>query len=234
MRHTIHKSTLILLFLLIFLQGCAATQQRRDVAQSGFLGDHYSQLREGENDEALLVDINPNVDWTSYSKMMLDPVTVWKDAQTKDVAPEDLQRLADFLFAKLHEQLSQDYTMVQQPGPDVIRATFALTEAEASAPVMDTITSVVPQLRILTGIKGLMVGGKPGFVGSASLEARLTDAESGTVLIAAVDRRGGTKNISGVTSEWNDVEQAYIYWAEKTRWRLCTVRGDENCVEPEE
>jgi len=48
MRHTIHKSTLILLFLLIFLQGCAATQQRRDVAQSGFLGDHYSQLREGE------------------------------------------------------------------------------------------------------------------------------------------------------------------------------------------
>ena len=234
MRHTIHKSTLILLFLLIFLQGCAVTQQRRDVDQSGFLGDQYSQLKEGKGDTALLYDINPDVDWASYDKIMLDPVTVWKEEQTTDVAPKDLQTLADFLYAQLHEQLSQDYTMVQEPGPGIMRATFAITEAEASSPTMDTITSVIPQLRILTGIKGLMVGGKPGFVGSASLEAKLTDSVSGTHLIAVADRRGGTKSFSGMTSEWDDVERAYVFWAEKVRWRLCTLRGEENCVEPEE
>jgi len=233
MRHTIHKSTLILLFLFIFLQGCASTQQRRDVEQSGFLGD-YSQFEEGGGDKALLFNINPTADWASYSKVMLDPVTVWKDEQTKDVAPEDLQKLADFFYAKIYEELGKDYTMVQQPGPGVMRAAIAITEAEASAPTMDTITSIVPQLRILTGIKGLVVGGKPGFVGSASLEGKLTDSVSGTTLIEVVDRRGGTKNLSGVTSEWNDVERAYVFWAEKLRWRLCTQRGEENCVEPEE
>lgn len=233
MRHTIHKSSLILLFLFIFLQGCASTQQRRDVEQSGFLGD-YSQFEEGGGNEALLYNINPNVDWASYSEIMLDPVTVWKDEQTKDVAPEDLQKLADFLYAKLFEELSKDYTMVDQPGPGVMRAAIAITEAEASAPVMDTITSFIPHFRLLTGAKGLMVGGKPGFVGSASLEGKLTDSVSGTSLLEVLDRRAGTKNISGVTSQWNDVERAYIFWAEKLRWRLCERRGEENCVEPEE
>lgn len=233
MRYAIHKTTLILLFLLIFLQGCASTQQRRDVEQSGFLGD-YSQFEEGGGNEALLYNINPNVDWASYREIMLDPVTVWKDEQTKDVAPEDLQKLTDFLYAKLHEVLSQDYTMVPEPGPGVMRVAVALTEAEASAPVMDTITSFIPHFRLLTGAKGLVVGGKPGFVGSASLEVKLTDSISGASLLEAVDRRAGTKNLSGVTSEWNDVERAYVFWAEKLRWRLCTQRGEENCVEPEE
>ncbi len=233
MQHTIHKYVLILLFLFIFLQGCASTQQRRDVEQSGFLGD-YSQFEEGGKNEALLYNINPNVDWASYSEIMLDPVTVWKDEQTKDVAPEDLQKLADFLYAKLFEALSKDYTMVDQPGPGVMRAAIAITEAEASAPVMDTITSFIPHFRLLTGAKGLMVGGKPGFVGSASLEGKLTDSVSGTSLLEVLDRRAGTKNISGVTSQWNDVERAYIFWAENLRWRLCERRGEENCVEPEE
>jgi Protein of unknown function (DUF3313) len=128
------------------------------VEQSGFLGD-YSQFEEGEGNEALLYSINPNVDWASYSEIMLDPVTVWKDEQTKDVAPEDLQKLADFLYAKLYEELSKDYTMADQPGLGVMRAAVAITEAEASAPVMDTITSFIPHFRLLTGTKGLMVGG---------------------------------------------------------------------------
>ena len=71
-------------------------------------------------------------------------------------------------------------------------------------------------------------------MGSASLEVKITDAVSGTTLLEGVDRRGGTKNISGVTSEWNDVERAYIYWTEKLRWRLCTLRGEATCVEPED
>jgi len=49
----------------------------------------------------------------------------------------------------------------------------------------------------------------------------------------AVDRRGGTKDLSGMTNEWNDVEKAYIYWAGALRYRLCSLRGGSNCVEPE-
>jgi len=234
MRLVIQRITLILVIVLFFLQGCAATQQRRDVVKTGFLSD-YSILTEGKGDhEALLRYINPDADWRSYDKIIFDSVTVWKNEETQDVSPEDLQILTDFVYGHFHDALSQDYTVVTQPGPGVIRVAFAITEAEASSPTADVVTSIIPQTRILTGIKGYAVGGKPGFVGSAGLEAKVTDAQTGKILLEAVDRRGGTKDLSGMTNDWNDVEKAYIYWASAIRYRLCILRGASNCIEPEE
>ena len=233
MQKNFMRTFMMMVLFLFLIQGCAATQQRRDVVKTGFLSD-YSLLTEGKGEhEALLRYINPNVDWGSYNKIMLDSVTVWKNEETKDVAPEDLQMLTDFLYNHLYEELSKDYTFVSQPGPGVMRAAFAITEAEASAPAADVVTSIIPQTRILTGIKGYAVGGKPGFVGSAGFEAKITDAKTGKILMEAVGRRGGTKDLSGMTNEWNDVEQAYIYWAGALRYRLCSLRGGSNCVEPE-
>ena len=235
MQINFHRTTLILVIFLFLLQGCAATQQRRDVVKTGFLSfSERSMLTEGESDhEALQRYINPDADWRSYNKVMINSVSVWKDEETQDVSPADLQMLSDFLYTHMHEALSQDYTVVTQPGPGVMRAAFAITEAEASSPTADVVTSIIPQTRILTGIKGYAVGGKPGFVGTAGLEAKLTDSQSGKPLAIAVDRRGGTKDLSGMTNDWNDVEKAYIYWAAAIRYRLCLLRGGSNCVEPE-
>lgn len=234
MRKTMLPSAVWCLLVLFFLQGCAATQQRRDVVESGFLApSEQALLTEGQKHEALLRYVNPDVDWRSYTKVMIDSVAVWKNPETQDVSPEDLQRLTDFLYGQLHDALSRDYAIVTQPGPGVFRAAFAITEAEASNPGLDVVTSIIPQTRILTGVKGLIVGGKPGFVGTAGLEAKFTDAQTGKILGLAVDRRGGTKNLRGTTNSWNDVEQAYIYWAAMVRYRLCMLRGDADCAEPE-
>ncbi|MEE8126348.1 MAG: DUF3313 domain-containing protein [Nitrospirales bacterium] len=234
MRATIQRTTLIVFMLLFLLQGCAATQQRSEVVKTGFLSD-YSILKEGKGKhEALLRYISPDADWRSYDKVILDSVTVWKNPETKDISPEDLQMLTNFLYTHLNEELSKNYIFVTEPGPGVMRAAFAITEAEASDPTADVVTSVIPQTRILTGIKGYAAGGKPGFVGSAGLEAKITDAQTGKILLEAVDRRGGTKDLSGMTDEWNDVEKSFIYWASAIRYRLCFLRGDTNCIEPEE
>ena len=131
MMKTYQRTLLLVVIVVFFLQGCAATQQRRDVVKTGFLSD-YSMLTEGKGDhEALLRYINPDADWRSYDKMILDSVTVWKDKETQDVSPEDLQMLTDFAYTHLQEALGQDYTIVTQPGPGVMRAAFAITEAEA-------------------------------------------------------------------------------------------------------
>lgn len=223
----------VVLLLCAGLSGCAGTQQARSVEQSGFLGD-YSILKEGEKDEALLIYKNPQADWKKYKKVILDPVTLWvgKDSQLKDVSAEDRQRMADLFWVKLHDALKTDYEIVNSPGPDVLRLQAAITEAETSNPVLDTVSSIVPQLRVLTGVKGLATG-VSGFTGSASVEMKITDSSDKTLLAAAADRRGGTKTLSGVTNSWNDVEEAYRYWAEKVRWRACLLRGEPNCVEPE-
>ncbi len=223
----------LVLILFVGLSGCASTQQARSAKESGFLGD-YSILKEGKKDETLLIYKNPQADWKKYRKVILDPVTLWigKDSQLKDVSAEDRQRMADLFWLKLHEALKTDYEMVNSPGPDVMHIQAAITEAETSDPVLDTVSSIVPQLRVLTGVKGLATG-VSGFTGSASVEMKITDSSDKTLLAAAVDRRGGTKNLSGLTNSWNDVEESFRYWAEKVRWRGCLLRGGENCVEPE-
>jgi len=115
-----------------------------------------------------------------------------------------------------------------------MRIHAAITDAEESDATLDTISSIVPQFRLLTGAKGMMAGGQPGFVGAASVEVKIRDSKTGALLAAAVDRRAGTKNLSGVTNSWNDVEQAYQYWADRLKYRLCQERGGTNCVEAEE
>jgi hypothetical protein len=232
---------LCLIVFVIAISGCAATQEAKSVEKSGFLGD-YSKLKEGERstfsqgaeNTALLVYKNPNADWRKYKKIKLDPVTVWmsqKDSQLKDVSVEDRQRLAALLWSKLDEQLRKDYEMTSQSGPDVLHIQAAITEAGDSNATLDTVTSIIPQTRLLTGAKG-MATGVSGFTGSASAELKITDSADGTILLEAVDRRGGTKSLSGVTNEWHDVEEAYRFWAEKTRYRLCQFRGGVSCVEP--
>jgi hypothetical protein len=226
---------------MLVVTGCAATQEAKSVEKSGFLGD-YSLLKEGERstfsqgaeNQALLVYKNPAADWRMYKKVLLEPVTVWmsqKDSQLKDVSVEDRQRLAALLWSKLDESLRKDFVMTSQAGPDVMRIQAAITEAEGSNAVLDTVTSIIPQTRLLTGAKGLATG-VSGFTGSASAEMKITDTETGTLLMAAVDRRGGTKSLSGVTNSWNDVEEAYRFWAEKVRYRLCQWGGGMNCIEP--
>lgn len=221
--------------LLVFVNGCAGSQQAQHVEKSGFIPG-YVKLRPGGDGEALLRYINPAVNWRDYKKIIIDPVTIWREqgAQTEKVSPEDLQQLADYFWLQIREELRNDYEIVYKPGLGVMKLSVAITEAEASNPALDTISSVVPQLRLLTGAKGLASGGVPGFVGVASVEAKMTNSQTGTVLLAGADRRAGTKNPSGAGYKWNDVEQAYQYWAKALRWRLCKLRGDKNCVKPEE
>jgi hypothetical protein len=221
--------SLLTVSILVVASGCAATQQAKSVEKSGFLGD-YSLLKEGQRsmlsesaeDQALLVYKNPAADWRKYKKIQ---------SQLKDVSVEDRQRLAALMWSKLDEQLRKDYQMTSQPGPDVMRIQAAITEAGESSAVLDTVTSVIPQTRLLSGMKSVATGVSL-FTGAAGVEMKVTDSESGTILVAAVDRRGGTKSLSGVTNSWHDVEEAYRFWAEKVRYRACQWRGGMNCVEP--
>jgi len=228
--------------LLIGVGGCAATQEAKTVEKSGFLGD-YSRLKEGQRgsffsqgaeDQALLVYQNPEADWRKYKKVWLDPVTIWmkrEDSQLLDVQGVDRERLAALFWSKLNESLKQDYEMTSQPGPDVLHIQAAITEAGSSDAANDMVTSVLLPVKILQSASSFTTG-VAAFAGSACAEMRVTDSATGTILLEAVDRRGGTKSIGGSWSSWHDVEEAYRFWAEKTRYRLCQFRGGLDCVEP--
>jgi hypothetical protein len=62
---------LIVLTAATLLAGCAASQQARDIKESGFLGNDYALLRPGEEGEALLRYVDPDAPWSTYDKIKL-------------------------------------------------------------------------------------------------------------------------------------------------------------------
>jgi hypothetical protein len=229
-----------MLALMLVVTGCESTQEAKSVEKSGFLGD-YSMLKEGKrsallqgaDDQAFLEYQNPAAEWRKYKQIQLDPVTVWLEANSKmqEVKPEDRQRLANTLWSQLDEQFRKDYMMTNQLGPDVMRVQVAITQGEASNPTMAAVSDIVPQLSTLSTAKSLATG-VSAFAASASAEIKVTDGATGTLLFAGVDRRGGTQDLRGVTNSWHGVEEAYRFWAEMARYRLCQWRAGENCVKP--
>ena len=208
----------------VIVAACATTRQSRGTGDaSGFLGD-YSDLRKGSKDEPQLIFIRPDVDWARYEMIHIESVTLWRNEKTDDVPEEEQQILTDFLFQALHEQLNEDYEIVDEPGPNVLQLRAAITEAKGSKAVMNTITSVVPALRTLTTIVG-MSAGTSVLVGKAGIEGEITDSMSGDRLMAALDQRQGTKAVRGGIKTWSDVKLASEFWAERLRKRLAKLSG---------
>jgi hypothetical protein len=204
------------------LVACAGGQVGK-AKPSGFLGD-YAKLHAGAEGQALLVYVDPQAHFSKYRKMMIDPVTIWRSAETSDVPREEALDLIDDLEVVLRITLDDDYEIVKAPGPDVLRLRVAITEAEGSWRVLDGRLgdSMDPDLKA--------VGAKPpssatrGFVGKAGIEAEILDATSGTRLAAAIDRRAGASSLKPEESKWEDVENAFRYWADRLRDRLRELR----------
>jgi hypothetical protein len=142
--------------MLLALAGCeteATATVGDSVRSSGFLSD-YSMLRRGEEGQAISVYWNDQADFNSYTKIMIEPVTIWAnlDAEVNEVPAEERQELANAFHQVLHDTLSEDFEIVQVPGPNTIRLRVALTEAIASNPTLDTISTYVPQARLVSTI----------------------------------------------------------------------------------
>ena len=133
--------------LLVAVTGlsCTSTYQVRNAPASGFLGD-YSQLERGGRGRPLLIYRDPAADFTAYKRIQIDPVAGYIGAHSRlqKIAPEDRQALLDYFHATLRKRLTEDYELVNEPGPGVLRLRVAVTDAQGSKVAMDTLSTVVP------------------------------------------------------------------------------------------
>jgi hypothetical protein len=214
--------------LVVAISGCAVTQQVQPkadtgVATSGFLGD-YSQLQPGGKDQALLVYINPNARWSQYNAVMIDPITLGLGTDTT-VSDADQQTLSSYYYHALEQDLTQqNYTIVDKPGPGVLRLRVALTDASKATPGLRTVSVIVPQARLLGLVKNLSTG-TYAFVGSAQSEGEILDSVTGQRLAAAVDHRSGGLSVKNAAVwKWGDAENAMDFWAHRLAQRLADMR----------
>ncbi len=211
--------TLTLLSASFLATGCATTYQANEVIPAGFLGD-YSMLKEGGNDQALLVYHHPNVNnlCKKYDKVLLEPITIWVKGESSvvDVSPEDRQHLKKYLHQAVKKALSSDYKLVSQPGAGVMRIRCAITEAEGSNVALDALTSIHP---------GTLALSSGTFVAETAVEFSIEDSITRTSLMRGVDKRIGGKDWSKKFDSWGKAEAAYDYWADKLKTRLAECRA---------
>lgn len=194
----------VLLIAALLLGGCAAGKMD-DFEESGFLVD-YSQLTWGGENRAALTYVDPEVDFKKYDSLMFDRVSVWlsPEAENREVDPAVLKKMSDYFRNALVEAVKDGYTVVDQPGPNVIRVRAAITDVEPSDPVAKALS-----------VDNIGTGG-------AEAEIELLDSTSSERLAAAVDRRQGGKPASRAV--WEDTRAAFDYWASRFRERLDAAR----------
>ena len=213
--------------LMVGLAGCSATEQSQPntVAKTGFLGD-YSQLKPGTKDQALLVYVNPNVNWKLYHSVLIEPVQVW-DAPNRQASAQDEKMLSSYYYNMLKQDLSKHFKIVHEAGPGVMTLRVALTDATTATPVLRTMSVVVPSAHILTEV-GNLATGSYAFVGSAQSEGEVLDSVTGERLAAAVDRRSGGMSLDNAdVSEWGDAKKVMDYWAQRVDQRLVELRSEQ-------
>jgi uncharacterized protein DUF3313 len=224
--------------VLLLASGCSTTVESQPEAakavESGgtlpasvtnFLGPDSSKLAPGQKGGAALVWANPNAQWASYTKILLDPVQFWAAADSK-VSTSDQQVLTEYFYNSLTTNIPQQgFTLVDQPGPGVIRLQVALMDATTAVPGLRTISVVVPQARVLN-LAQSMATDSYAFVGSAEAEMKATDSVSGELLAEAVDQRAGGMGLKSAASfQWGDAQNAMDYWAGRIPQRLSQLKS---------
>jgi hypothetical protein len=89
--------------LTLALAGCETDQTTTvgdSVRSSGFLSD-YSMLRRGDEGQAISVYWNDQADFSSYTRMLIEPVTIWTnpDAELNEVPAEERGAQSGVLLA---------------------------------------------------------------------------------------------------------------------------------------
>jgi hypothetical protein len=234
---TMKWKTLCSLALLLFaiapaIPGCSPVKQARDVKASGFLGD-YSMLRRGGQGEAILVYHNPRAHWETYNRVVLAPVLVWAPGEIgkKGAPEEELDRIARNFYELLSEEVSRDYEMVEERGPGTLRIQAVITDVQRTWETGAQVSSEDPVQRGLGTLEEYSTG-KPLYSVEVRAEFKITDAQSGRLLHASVDRRFGGNVVEGSRGRWQDVNTVLRFWAEQIRFTLCRLRGGADCIQP--
>lgn len=218
------------------LASCALSKRARNVEYSGFLGNDYALLQAGDQEQAQERYVKPGVNWAVYNKILLDPVTIWRgrESSKEGLSLAEARKLVDYFYGLIYHKFVQRYQLVRASEPDTLRVQVAITKLGESHVVMDVVSTVVPQFRATSSLYGLVTG-KPAFVGSAAIELRVADAETGELLGLGVSHRVGGKTLNAESlNSWGDVENIMRYWVDHAYYNLCELQKRDDCIKPKE
>lgn len=179
------KGILVATVACLTMAGCSSSTP---VAYQGLAS--AQQLHPVKDDEKPFQYRNPTVHWASYTKILIDPVTIYdgQDAQFGSVSTEDRQIIADYMKTTVTEVLGKKFHIAQAADPTAVRLHLTLTGIEKSTPVLSTISHLAPVGIVING--GLQAAGSNGTMfGTVSYAVEISDSVTGTLLDAYVTKQ---------------------------------------------
>src|SRR5690349_2102449 len=175
------------------------------------------------------VYVRPNVQFTPYKSVILDPAQVefsknWEKSFDFHDRPDasDMERIKRQLSELMHERFLKElvdhgYTVVDAPAEDTLRVGTAIIDLFINAP--DTQDAGITKSYTTSAGRMTLV-----------LEAR--DGPTGQLLARAVDRReddnfGGRLTWTNATTNMNDARLIIDVWAKQLREALDRLNGKD-------
>jgi hypothetical protein len=222
-----HKKLLIVLLSLpLLFAGIAHVQSEDDSGPEVILGT----LHKVDNARVGLAYVDPNADFSQYTRIILDPLEVDKVTIVQpsrgsanrrnewvltDKDKAALQKSYAEVFVRELEETG-DYQIVTEPGADVLRVTASLLGIAPSAAKDDNKSRGVGRTRVYSANSGSM-----------AIAFGFSDSQSGEILGIVKDTRSGspTWGVNNSVTNMSDVRFMFGRWARMIRARLDIVHG---------
>jgi len=211
-----------------FVISCASTgSPSKETAVTpeteGFLQGYYQNLEPGPEGGAKMRWLKPGVDFGTYKKVMLDSVIFYfaDGSENKGIEPNEMKELADKCNQQVYEALNATYPVVADPGPDVIRIRFAITDLKQSSPGLSAVTTVVPVGLAISAVKK---GAGGSWTGSGATSAEFMALDSMTNEVIAVAQGDKKAGFDERFSKWGSAEDAFGFWGERIKLFLDSAR----------
>jgi hypothetical protein len=221
--------------VLVLLGACASLQSPAGRGTSAILSaEIQDQLQPGESDLAPdFYYASEAAKGRSFDKVMIDPIIYFAPLEEKrTISPDDRQTLLNNFHILMGRELGKDFLLSIEPQRGTVRVQFALLPETREEVAMDTVAMVAredPEKQMVIDALASPL------VQSADLlvESLWTDAVTGEVLGATVDRHFGQASFDGAGfKSWADVNRYLEAYAVLVRYRLCSYRGATDCVAP--
>jgi len=213
-------------FSLAFLAITAfVTALAQDIQTSDFLSD-YSQLTRSADEQRMDYSyVAPGAPdrMANYSAVMIDQpeIFVAPDSQYKGMKPDDMKQLADAFRNSMVQELVETYTIVDQPGPNVLYLRFAFSNLQVKKQrrrlmsytpvglVANAVRSAVTDITNKIDLKGITV------------EMEVLDSTTEEQFAALLEIRAETDE---EPTSWEEVEALIGVYAQRLRCRLDNAR----------
>lgn len=222
--------------MVLMVSACSTHQsglkpESADSVNSGFLSN-YSILTPVEGREGIQRYIDRSAQPRQYHKLYIDPVQVFlynDQASYKGVQPDVLKRISDSFHGEFVNVVKNDYEIVNEPGPDVLRIRLAITGLQPVSPPL-VVSDFIP-IKAVFNAGRAAVGASPRLA-EISAEIEVLNSQGRTVAAAVATRKSDKTLPQNDRVTWNDLKPIVGSWAKQFRQSLDEVHGTVSPKKP--